>query len=50
MLIVQYNTERPTFQIYVNITCIHNEPQVVMEETNFMQFAGTQARSLAVAD
>ena len=28
--------------IYLNITGVHNELQVVMQETNFMQLAGTE--------
>src|SRR6218665_2437791 len=34
--------------VYLNITRVHNELQVVMQETNFMQFAETQ--TFVVAD
>ena len=38
-----YNTERPTLDIYLylNTPCVHNELHFVMQETHFMQFAGT---------
>src|SRR6218665_1892081 len=40
----------PLRSIYLNITYVLEELHFVMQETNFMHFAGTQARSHGVAD